>query len=128
MGKKKSLKLKKNKSGKNSSDQIAIKPETYTDPMFDEFKFCESCRPNVLTLIQHIRDQENAIIVAQQAIESMQKMFKKNEKVNFDLRVENGRLKKMLTGKEAGKLKGKMDLIDEQVERFRARDNLGVSE
>ena len=119
-----SQKRAKQNRRENKSENIEIKQHTYNDPNLSEY--CSTCIPKVLAMVQYVRDLENVQIVAKQALESMSLVSKKLEKQNFDLRVENGRLMKKEIGTEGKILEGKMDKIDNQVNRLATRKKMGV--
>ena len=105
-------------------EQIKIQPHTHSDPILSDY--CITCTPKVLALVQYVRDLENVQIVAKQALESMEAMSRKLEKQNFDLRVENGKLRKKEIGGEGLRLKEKMDKLDNMERKFANRKKLGV--
>jgi len=100
------------------------------DPMLDEFRFCDTCEPRVLKLVEHIREQENAIIVAKQAIESISALNKRLTEKYHKLRAEfdmfMSKLEETKRKGEAWKLKKKLDEMDKQVQRFENRSRLLV--
>jgi len=102
--------------------------ETERDPILEEFHFCETCEPNVLNLVAHVRDQENALLVAKQAIESISSLNKRLTEKYHKLRAEFdiflAGLQKQKRDKEAFNLKKSMDEMDKQVQRFENRQKI----
>ena len=82
------------------------------DPILEESKFCSKCEPEVLQLVEYVRQLENAQIVAKQALETINRA---NEKLTVERRQFVKRIKELeekLSGKNIIDLKEKMKGID----------------
>jgi len=89
--------------------------------------WCEECHADVCPcVIEHIRLQENAMVVAKQAITSLDAMLHKKileyEKAGKD----RDEFKMRLKGKQQGEIEDKMKAIDASVSRFSLRNKIAL--
>ena len=99
----KSKKLKKNKKLK--------KLKKNKDPMLKEFRFCFKCEPHVLTLVEHVRQQENTLIVAGDALRAVKTLNLKLSKEKELLEKKCIELRERLQSKAETTIQDKMDMI-----------------
>lgn len=93
-----------------------------------EFGLCEECNSQICPcVIKHVRQQENAMVVAKQAITSLDAMLKKATMERNDFMERNEELTDRLKGKTQGIINDRMKEIDKQVSRFSLRKNIGVN-
>ena len=89
------------------------------------FYTCDECsNPICKCVIERVRNQENALVVAKQAIESLETL---NTKLTMDiegLKKKNAVLKESVQQKFWKDVKGKQNKIDQQFQRFNNRDSL----
>ena len=93
-----------------------------------EAGWCEHCHSRICPcVIEHVRQQESAMIVAKQAIESLDAMLHKKT-LDFEEMVKrNEELTDKLTGKTQGVIDSKMKEIDSRVSRFSLRNKISVN-
>ena len=90
--------------------------------------YCEKCHSRICPcVIEHIRHQENAMVVAKQAVESLDAMLKKATMERNDFMERNEELTDRLKGKSQEKIDNKMKKIDAQVSRFSLRNKISVN-
>jgi len=101
------------------------------DPILEEFKFCDKCEPHVLELVKYVRNLENALVVAKQAIESISslnsRLTDKYHKLMADFKFFEEKHKKLMTKREGLKLKSKLNEMDKYIKRFENRQNIVLS-
>lgn len=98
------------------------KPEK--DPILTESKFCEDCEPKVLQLVEYVRNLENTLIVAKQAIESLQALNEKLTNKHHILINDYRKARKQIRNQAADNIKDLTDEIDKAEARFVNRKNL----
>ncbi len=88
------------------------------DPILEESKFCSECEPEVLQLIEYVRNLENAQIVAKEALDTLTWA---NEKLTE--KMED--LKEKVNQSERLNIKAKMQELNNAERRMVNRSNLG---
>ena len=103
---------------------MSLKSNLKQKGALSEFK-CDQCKnPICECVIDHIRGQENALVVAKQALESLESLNTKLSMEADDYRKEISELKDKVQNTFWNKVNAQKDTIKAQVERFRARDTL----
>ena len=92
-----------------------------------EVGYCDKCHAQVCScVIERIRQQENAMIVAKQAVESLDAMLQKATRERDDFMKKTEELKMRLKGKRQSEINQKMKEIDAQVARFELRNKVAI--
>lgn len=99
--------------------------EKSKDPILRDRVFCEKCEPEVVNLVNYVRQLENAQVVAKDALEVINLANAKLTKDIEYLQDRNDKLEKHLEGKERADLKKKMQDLDAKHQRFINRRKLG---
>ena len=103
---------------------MSLKDKMKQKGALSEFK-CDHCKnPLCNCVIDHVRSQENALIVAKQALESLESL---NTKLSMELDDERKKvieLKDKVTNKFWNEVNSKKEWIKNQVDRFAARDTM----
>jgi hypothetical protein len=103
---------------------MSLKSNLKKKGMLSEYT-CDKCEnPICKCVIDKIRNMENALIVAKQALESLQSL---NEKLSMEIDDERKTVEKLdekVTNKFWNTINTKKKSIQAQVDRFRARDTL----
>lgn len=94
----------------------------------EEGNVCGECgAPVCPCVIEQIRNMESAMIVAKQAIKSLDAMLKKAILERDDFMKRNEELTDKVKGKTQGIIDSKMKEIDKQVSRFSLRNKISVN-
>ena len=93
-----------------------------------ESGYCEKCHAYICPcVIEQIRNMENAMFVAKQAIESLDAMLKKKT-LDFEEMVRrNEELTDKVKGNTRGIIDNRLKEIDRQVSRFSLRNKISVN-
>ena len=90
--------------------------------------YCEKCNSRICPcVIEQIRHMESAMIVAKQAIESLDAMLQKKTRDYDELQKKHDEYKMLWEGKKQNELDNKMKEIDKQVSRFSLRNKISVN-
>ena len=90
--------------------------------------YCEKCHSRICPcVIEHVRQQENAMVVAKQAITSLDAMLRKATMERNDFMKRNEELTDRLKGKTQGIINDRMKEIDQQASRFSLRNKITVN-
>lgn len=92
--------------------------EENRDPILEESKFCSKCEPEVLQLIEYVRNLENAQIVAKEALDTLTWA---NEKLTEEME----KLREKANQSERLNIKAKMQELNNAERRMVNRSNLG---
>ena len=103
---------------------MSLKDKMKQKGALSEFK-CDHCNnPLCNCVIDHVRQQENALVVAKQALESLEALNIKLSMELDDERKEVAKLKDKVSNKFWNDVNAKKNSIQNQVDRFAARDTM----
>ena len=89
--------------------------------------YCEKCHSRICPcVIEHVRQQENAMVVAKQVITSLDAMLRKATMERNDFMKRNEELTDRLKGKTQGIINDRMKEIDKHISRFDLRNKIEV--
>ena len=94
----------------------------------EEGDCCGECGAGICPcVIEHIREQENAMVVAKQALTSLDAMYRKATMERDDFMQRNEELTDLVKGKSQDKIDDKMREIDKQASRFALRSKIELN-
>ena len=103
---------------------MSLKDKMKQKGALSEFK-CDHCKnPLCNCVIDHVRQQENALVVAKQALESLEALNTKLSMEADDYRKKISELKEKVQNTFWNKVNTSKKNIQAQVDRFRARDTM----